>query len=56
MTTFEIFIEIYQQKEEELQKINKYLPSNKLSSMEFALKISRKFLVNKIIQLLLVNL
>ncbi len=39
ISTFEIFVDIYQAKEEELQKINKYLPSNKLRSIEFALKI-----------------
>jgi hypothetical protein len=39
ITTFELFVEIYQAKEDELQKINKYLPSNKLRSIEFALKI-----------------
>jgi hypothetical protein len=32
-------------KEEELEKVNKFLPSNKLKSMEFALKISNRTVV-----------
>jgi hypothetical protein len=44
-TTFDLFLENYQTKDEELQKINKYLPSNKLRSIEFGLKISNDSLV-----------
>ena len=40
--TFELFVDKYQTKEEELEKINKFLPSNKLRSIEFALKISNR--------------
>lgn len=40
METFEIFLETYQSKEEELNRINKYLPKRALRSIEFAVKIS----------------
>jgi hypothetical protein len=39
-TTFEIFVDTYQAKDEDLQKVNKYLPINKLRTTEFALKVS----------------
>ena len=45
MITFEIFIDTYKLKENELNKIKKYLPANKLRTKEFALKISHHTLV-----------
>ncbi len=44
-TSFEIFIDTYQAKDEDLQKINKYLPINKLKTSEFALKVSNSTVV-----------
>ncbi|CAF0739711.1 unnamed protein product [Brachionus calyciflorus] len=38
--TFEIFIDVYQSKEAELKKINRFLPINKLRTIEFSLKVS----------------
>ncbi|RNA33500.1 DENN domain-containing 3 [Brachionus plicatilis] len=43
--TFEIFIDTYQLKESELNKIKKFLPKNKIRTKEFALKISNHTLV-----------
>ena len=41
ITSFEIFIDTFQAKDEELQKVNKYLTTNKLrtSTQEVALKV-----------------
>lgn len=46
-TSFEIFIDTYQAKDEDLQKVNKYLPTNKIRTSEFALKISNSTVVPK---------
>ena len=45
MITFDLFVNNYQMKEEELEKISKFLPSNKLRSMEFPLKVSNNTIV-----------
>ena len=47
LTSFEIFIETCQAKDEDLQKVNKYLPINKLRTSEFALKVSTAVVVPK---------
>jgi hypothetical protein len=44
-TTYELFVENLQIKEEENEKINKFLPTNKLRSIEFALKVSNNTIV-----------
>ncbi len=46
-TSFEIFIDTYQAKEDDLQKVNKYLPINKHPTTEFALKVSNSTAVPK---------
>lgn len=48
MSSFEIFIDSYKAKEDELQKIYKYLPVSNLRNVEYALKLSNSIVVPKI--------
>jgi hypothetical protein len=48
MSSFELFIDTCKAKEDELQKVYKYLPSNNLRNNEHALKLSSSIIVPKI--------
>jgi hypothetical protein len=43
--TFKVFIENYEKKEEEIVKMSKFLPSNRLQCMEFAIEVSNRIVV-----------
>ncbi len=47
-SSFELFIDTYKLKEDELQKVYKYLPTNTLRNNEYALKLSNSIVVPKV--------